>query len=227
MYTVRPLHMEADDWARSLDRRQDAYGFETTLTTHGQVLGRARVEHGPGKPDTITKEENVSPLGHCDIFSAGDDRIWHRKVEDCVHQQHLRDESQVSECIRDDKEKAQSALRHRIDLIEALMGHGILQEHDLRILSTSHDGAIDSGCNSVAKCAAMMGAKQTCRHSVTTHRHGVAPAKNTTADETMDALNSAQVVIDGVSMPLLLVTPLRLPEGVDMASLLRRTTQPG
>jgi hypothetical protein len=143
---MQPLYVEADEWDRSLNSIQDAYGFESALNTYLQGFQM-------GMPSPLTGEalsENQRVEAARDgthIFAPGDGRIWHRKVEDWVSH-HLPCESpQFSPIEQEGTELPQSTTKNHANLVEALMGHGILREHDLRVLSATESIPDNLGYN--------------------------------------------------------------------------------
>ena len=125
--------MAAENWAESLDYTVCASAFGTALDFHAQD----RDDWWNEKPaETILPgvrgKKTVTPVTQ--ILSTGDTRIWHQKVEDWV-QKHMSQENAPAEERQASVDVTPTAIQHKVDLVEALMSHGILQDHDLRILS--------------------------------------------------------------------------------------------
>jgi hypothetical protein len=137
---MQPLHMTADDWARSLDGLHDVYGFESALNICCPTLNPILASSSIGSVSPQNQEGEVA-VGRNHIISPGDSRIWHRRVKDWVNEQLLSEIAQSCEDSQDSAGMAQSASQHRVDLVEALMIHGILQEHDLHLLSSTDFGS--------------------------------------------------------------------------------------
>jgi hypothetical protein len=114
---TQPLHMTTDDWIRSLDDVHDTYNFESTL----DVL-RQRADSIAASSTSASEDQAAVDGNH--IFSPGDSRIWHGKVKSWVQQQASCYVGEIN-----------PSLENQVHLVEALLGHGIIQDHDLRILA--------------------------------------------------------------------------------------------
>jgi hypothetical protein len=122
--------MDEDDWARSLNACKSGLDFETILETCRENLHHQR-EHTVDSEDQLPEKDDRDVVGHQDrIFSAGDHRIWHQRVENWVKPSLNEDEDEETS-----KGMNEVAAKLRVDLVEALFGHGILRDYDLPILS--------------------------------------------------------------------------------------------
>lgn len=119
---TQPLHMTTDHWVCSLDYVQNTYNFESTLDVLRQRAGSIAASSASASADQ-------APVDGNNIFSPGDSRIWHGKGKSWVRQQTSCDNGEIA-----------PSLENQVHLVEALIGHGIIQDHDLRILAPMDPG---------------------------------------------------------------------------------------
>jgi hypothetical protein len=130
--TLRPLHLRDDEWTNMLDELHDARSFENNLESCYQALlcsGKNISESAPSPAPSYSK---LLIDGNC-LIAPGDGHVWPERVEEWIDEPHVLDVSGNSGCMSDTETRWK--MKHRAHLVKALMGHGILQERDLCILS--------------------------------------------------------------------------------------------
>jgi hypothetical protein len=134
------LHMTAGDWARCLDTQY----VPATIFDDAVDLCRQKLDLAPLKtPAPFEERGNVvkqTPHQGC-LFSPGDRRVWHRKAGVWVGK--LRDATYESPGYNAVPQEPDGVNHSQTELVEALIGHGLLRDDDLNLLAAESPSADD------------------------------------------------------------------------------------
>ncbi|KAH7371125.1 hypothetical protein BKA66DRAFT_444301 [Pyrenochaeta sp. MPI-SDFR-AT-0127] len=122
------LHMTDSDWAKCLNTRYaPTTVFDDALDACRQQLDLAPIKCSIQSCEETKLDAQISHLGS--FFSPGDHRVWHTKAR--IWTQQLMDD--VSESYGRESSICSSA-SSQTELVEALIGHGLLRDDDLTLL---------------------------------------------------------------------------------------------
>lgn len=141
------LHMTAGDWMRCLDAHYvSATYFDNAVEFYRQNLELQPMENIRWSEEQIVSQQ-CHPRRSC-LFSTGGHRIWHRKAKRWTRKlSGFTYESSGSESA---SLRSNSITHRQTELVEAVIGHGLLRDVDLSLLVTDYSPGVDGESTTIS-----------------------------------------------------------------------------